>query len=128
MNNDKTRDYELVVQEQFDSLNAKLSRYNSKINNLVVDGKSKTITSRTSFFKIININYVLIGILVLLLVVYFVLQFIQPDFVMTGKLNENTHFIEKKLSVFKLVVFTILITTCISAVGIGGFYFYKTMM
>jgi hypothetical protein len=128
MNNDKTRDYESVVQEQFDSLNAKLSRYNSKINNLVVDGKTKTITTRTSFFKIININYLIIGILVLLLVVFFVLQFVKPDFVMTSELNENTHFIEKELSVFKLVVFTILITVCISALGIGGFYIYKTMM
>jgi len=127
-NGNKTIDYESVVQEKFDSLNAKLNKYNKKINSLVIDGKEKKVSTNVSFFKIINLNYLLIGILVLLLFVFFTLQFTKPDFIMSSKLNEDTHFIEKELSTFKLVVFTILITVGISLVSVGGYYFYKTML
>ena len=119
------------MQENFEIFNQKLNTYNEKINDIVVvsDGKIGKNQS-SSFFNFDSIyklqsktNIVIFAIFTL--IVFFILYKTKPSFVCDKFVDPISHFYEARISVYKLILYTVSISICTLIVGILSLFIYK---
>ena len=130
MNIDDRFEYlENKIQSNFDTFNEKLYAYNNKMNDImVIDGilpsKKESNINSTSILKFSQTSSIIIfG--VLFVVVCYILKSSNPAFICDKVLNTNTHFIENKISFFKLILYSFTITIGIIIVLCISYYIYK---
>ena len=119
------------IQSNFDIFNDKLYAYNNKMNDImIVDGissikkESNFNLNSTSILKFgQNGSIAIFGILFAF--VCYILNSSKPAFVCNKILNTDTHFIENKVSFFKLILYSFTISIGIIIVLSISYYIYK---
>jgi hypothetical protein len=127
---ERIKNLEDKIQENFDIFNNKLVLYNNKINEIVEhDGVVKTTNSESkiNFKNILNLNsnMSIIIVIVIIAIVGYILYKTKPDFVCNVVTNKDTFFNEKHISNFKLLLYTVCITILIIIAIYLSMYVYK---
>lgn len=103
-----------------DDLHTKLLQFNNKLDGII---DTNTIKETN---KAVKINYIYLVILgVIFALTSFILKSVKPRFVCNEKLNVDTHFNEYKLSIFKLILYSLCISMGIFSLGLLSLFIYK---
>ena len=112
------------------NLDSRIQSYYDKMNKLIevpVSNKStkqeKTIVSKITSIKI-DYKFIIVFV-VICVIVFFILQWINPDYIQTKQLNNETYFNENVVSTVKLVGYSLVYSIVITALIISGIYIYN---
>ena len=108
------------MQNNIDILSEKIDIYNKKLKEFNIDGNTQT-KKKFSF----NSKFILPVFILLYISIYIILSKLQPDFVCDIMKNEKTFFINKNLSIFKLIIFTLAISLCVIILFYFSYYIYN---
>ena len=109
------------------NIDNKIKSYKDRVNSIISKEQIYSPDKKKTFFNPIKINIISISfVIVSFLIIFYILKFSKPEYICKKITNDETHFHEYKICIFKHVMYTFVITVCLSAVVYLGYFIYLT--